>query len=92
MARHFESVSKYSSLIEMVAVSGISVCVLVEAELYSVLFMVRLALRISRNYIYTQSHGDGRNASLKTGDEDDMAIETGSLFLLHRTQRKRAGS
>ncbi len=76
----------------MVAVSGIYICVLVVAELYSVLFMVRLALRISRNYIYTHSHGDGQTASLKTGDEDDMIIEAGSLFLLHPTQRILAAS
>ncbi len=71
----------------MVAVSGISICVLVVAGLYSVLFMVKLALRISRNYIYTQSHGDGRTASLKTGDEDDMIIEDNDS-----TQRKLARS
>ncbi len=76
----------------MAAVSGIFICILVVAELFSVLFMVRLALRISRKYIYTQSHGDGRTASLKASDEDNMIIEAGSLFLLHRTQRVLAGS
>ncbi len=77
----------------MAAVSGIFICVLVVAELYRVLFMVRLALRISRRYnVYTQSHGDGQTASLKTSDEDNMIIEAGSLFLLHRTQRILAGS